>query len=288
MSLNLNKTEQELEEEYQEALLSGRKNEKNVKTILVTGLLIVLGGIPLVLGYFVYQSYAAHIRLNNGTKTTAILDNKYTEIKSNRTGTRYEVSYTFTVDERTYSGDGYLTKEPTSKKATVIYDPTDPSNNKLEGGEDFFESVGKTIIFALIIGIIANLFTWGLKSAGKFPFHKSVRQKKPTTNKNPSAQPRKTEVPKPSDKFQISSNSILWIEKEFLKLNREMWGEERPPHDLQFLQSFPETLLKKDNLSTNDVAEVAKILVGEIRKRINKLEVPFRKPLVEFTSLLMI
>ncbi len=50
MSLNLNKTEQELEEEYQEALLSGRKNEKNVKTILVTGLLIVLGGIPLVLG----------------------------------------------------------------------------------------------------------------------------------------------------------------------------------------------------------------------------------------------
>jgi len=180
----------------------------------------------------------------------------------------------------------HLTKEPTSKNVTVIYDTTDPSNNKLGGGKDFFEEIGQTIILALVLGVVANLVTWGLKLTGNFSFRKSVRQKNPITSKNPSPQPIKTEVPKRPNNFQISSKSILWIEKELLKLNSEMWGEERPPHDLQFLQSFPETLLKKDNLSANDVAEVAKILVNEIRKRINKLEIPFRKPRVEFTSLL--
>ena len=286
MSLNLNKTDQELEEQYQEALINNRKSEKNIKAVLFTSLLIVLGGVPLILGYFTYQVYSSHIRLNNGTKTTAILDNEYTEVRSNRTGTKYKVSYYFTVNGKTYSGDGSLIKKPTSKDAAVIYDPTDPSNNKLEGGKDFFEEIGQTIIIALVLGIIANLFVWGLKSAGKFSFRKSTKQKTSTTNNESSAQPKKTEVTKPSNSFQLSSNSILWIEKELLKLNKEMWGEERPTHDLQFLQSFPETLLKKDNLSTNDVAEVAKILVNETRKRINKLEVPFRKPRVEFTSLL--
>ena len=110
MPLNLNKTDQELEEEYQEAVISGRKNEKNVKAVLFTGLLVVLGGIPLILGYFAYQAYSAHIRLNDGAKTTATLGNKYTEIRSNRTGTKYKVSYSFTVSERVYLGEGYLTE----------------------------------------------------------------------------------------------------------------------------------------------------------------------------------
>lgn len=286
MSLNLNKSDQELEEEYREAVISGRKNEKNVKVILLTGLLIVLGGIPIILGYFTYQVYSSHIRLNNGTKTTAILDNKYTEVRSNRRGTKYEVSYSFTVNGKSYSGDNSLTNKPASTDATVIYDPTDPSNNKLEGGKDFFEETGETIILVLVLGLVANLFTWGIKSAEKLSFRKSTKQKSSTPSKSPSAQPRKTEVPKSSNSFQLSSNNILWIEKELSELNKEMWGEERPPHDLQFLQSLPETLLKKDNLSTSDIGEVAKILVNETRKRINKLEVPFRKPRVEFTSLL--
>jgi hypothetical protein len=40
----------------------------------------------------------------------------------------------------------------------------------------------------------------------------------------------------------------------------------------------------KDSLSARDVAEAATQLVNQTRKRIGKLEVPFRKPRVEFTS----
>ena len=285
MSLNIYRTDQELEEEFQEAVTSGRKNEKNVRTVLFIGLFIVLGGVPLIIGYFAYQVYSAHSRLNNGTKTTATLDNKYTEIRSNRTGTKYEVSYSFTVNERKYSGDSYITEKPTSSKAAVIYDPTDPNNNKLEGGKDFYERTGETIILALILGIVTNAVTWGLKLAGKFSFPNSLKKRTPTFSSQPSTYTKKT-VPKSSQNFQISSDKILWIEKEILKLNKEMWGEERPPHNSQFLQTFPEILLRKDDLSTNDIAEAAKILVNETRKRINRLEVPFRKPRVEFTKLL--
>lgn len=283
MSLNINRTDKELEEEYQEAVISGQKNGKNVKVVLFTGFLIVIGGVTLTLAYFAYHIYSDHVRLNNGTKTTAILDNKYTEIR-NRTGTKYEVSYSFTANEKKYSGEGYLTKEPVSKNVSVIYDPTDPSNNKLENGKDFYEETGETILFALILGIFANLFTWGLKSANKFSFRKSKQQTISPKISTPQTQNAGTKIQK--KEFQLSSNDILWIEKEILKLNKEIWGEERPQHNTHFLQSFPKILLEKDNLSADDIAEVAKILVNETRKRINKLEVPFRKPRVEFTSFL--
>jgi tetratricopeptide (TPR) repeat protein len=285
MSLNIYRTDKELDDEYQEAVISGRKNEKNVKAALFNGFCIFLVCITLFLGYFAYQIYSAHIRLNNGAKTAAILDNKYTQVRD-RTGTRYSVSYTFKVNERSYSGEGSLAKEPTTKNTTVVYDLSDPNNNKLENGEDFFERIGKTIVFALILGVIANFFTFGLKSAGKFSFRKSANQKTPITNKS-EFRPEPNETPKQSKGFQLSSNSILWIEKELLKLNNEMWGEDRPPHDLKFLQSFPKTLLEKENLTTDDVAKVTEIFVNEIRKKNNKLEVPFRKPRVEFTKLLL-
>ena len=283
MSLNIYRTDKELEEEYREAVKSGRKNEKNVKAVLFTGFCILLVCVTLFLGYFAYQIYSAHTRLNNGTKTNAILDNRYTKNRD-RTGTRYSVSYTFKVNDKIYSGEGSLLTEPKTKNTTVIYDPTDPSNNKLEDGEDFFERIGKTIIFALILGVIANLFTLGLKSAGKFSF-KPLKQKVPPIYK-PSPKPENSGTPKQTKGFKLSSNSILWIENELLKLNKEMWGEDRPPHNLQFLQSFPKILLEKEKLTTDDVAKVAEMFVIEIRKKINKLEVPFRKPRVEFTKLL--
>lgn len=282
MSLNLNKTDKELEEDYRDALISGEKTATRIGTVFVTVFFVLLASIPILIGYFAYQSYSAHTRLNDGIKTIAVLDNKYTKITSNRTGTKYRVSYTFSVNNKKYYGKNDLTQEPKSTNIPVIYDPTDPSNNKLENGKDFFEEVGQTIIVALILGIIANLFTWGMRAAGSFSFRKSTQQKSYPKNQTP--QPNKTDVPKKD--FQLSSDSILWMEKEILKLNKEMWGEERPPHNSRFLQIFPEILLRKDDLSTDDVAEAAKILVSETRKRINKLQVPFRKPRVEFTKLL--
>ena len=91
-------------------------------------------------------------------------------------------------------------------------------------------------------------------------------------------------VKNPQKKLQISSESILWIEKELLKLNREIVNEDRPKHNLNFLQSIPKVILTKDVLSTDDVAEAVTDLVKQTRERIGNLDVPFRKPKVEFTK----
>lgn len=90
----------------------------------------------------------------------------------------------------------------------------------------------------------------------------------------------------PSATVPLSSQCILWIEQELLKLNREIVGEDRPEHNLSFLQTLPKVILAKDVLTPVDVAEAATELVDQTRGRIGKLEVPFRKPRVEFTALL--
>jgi hypothetical protein len=100
------------------------------------------------------------------------------------------------------------------------------------------------------------------------------------TQSTPSRKPiSSTTIPLP---FQ----SILWIEQDLLKLNREIAGEDRPEHNLNFLQTFPKEILAKTSLTPADVAEAAIELVNQTRNRIGKLEVPFRKPRVEFTALL--
>lgn len=88
------------------------------------------------------------------------------------------------------------------------------------------------------------------------------------------------------DPLRIGSIQILWIEKELLRLNKEIHGEERPPGDPEFLQRLPQSFLNKEILSSRDVEEFASYLVQETRKRIGKMEIPFRKPKVEFTKLL--
>lgn len=87
-----------------------------------------------------------------------------------------------------------------------------------------------------------------------------------------------------STKLQISSQSLLWIEKEILKLNREIKGEDRPEHNPNFFQVLPKSFLAKETLTTDDVAQAATELVKQTRERIEKLDVPFRKPRVEFTK----
>lgn len=85
-------------------------------------------------------------------------------------------------------------------------------------------------------------------------------------------------------KFQIKSEQILWIEKQLLKLNDEICGENRPQNNSEFFQVFPKVLLTRDKISTRDVEEAIFDLVKQTEKRIGKLKVPFRKPVVEFTS----
>ncbi len=101
-----------------------------------------------------------------------------------------------------------------------------------------------------------------------------------------SIEPPLSREPASSAPVPLSSKSILWIEQELLKLNREIVGEDRPERNLSFLQSIPKIVLAKDVLTHSDVAEAAIELVNQTRSRIGKLDVPFRKPRVEFTSLL--
>ncbi len=98
-----------------------------------------------------------------------------------------------------------------------------------------------------------------------------------------------TQTNQSSNKIQITSASIVWIEKELLKLNQEITGEDRPEHNSNFLQSIPEVILTKDILTPSDVAEAVADLVRQTRERIgkdkrDKLDIPFRKPRVEFTK----
>src|SRR5688500_3043949 len=80
--------------------------------------------------------------------------------------------------------------------------------------------------------------------------------------------------------LKIDGSAILWIEKELLRLNKEIHGEERPPPNPDFLQRLPKSFLDKDILSPIDVEEFASYLVQETRKRIGVMEIPFRKPKV--------
>jgi len=81
MSLNLDKSDEDLKKEYEEAVVSGEKNQRKVITIFLTVTLVILIGIPIIIAYFTYQSYVSHVRISNGSKVIGTLDNKYTEVR---------------------------------------------------------------------------------------------------------------------------------------------------------------------------------------------------------------
>ncbi len=98
MSLNLDKSDEELKKDFQEGLEEGNKHRKKVLAILGSVTLIVLIGVPTAVGYYVYRSYVSHARISNGLKTVGTLNNEYTEVRSTtRPAPRYNVSYSFVL-----------------------------------------------------------------------------------------------------------------------------------------------------------------------------------------------
>jgi len=79
---------------------------------------------------------------------------------------------------------------------------------------------------------------------------------------------------------------VSWIEKELICFNEEMFGEQRPPKSPTFFQRLPKSFLSCEILTTSAVEELALSLVDQTRGRIGKMEIPFRRPVVEFTELL--
>ncbi len=80
------------------------------------------------------------IRLINAPEYPAsapgLLDNSYSEVRSRRGGTRYEVTYSFEVDGKRYRGDDSIRSEPRVAATTVYYDPNDPNDNGLSKRKD--------------------------------------------------------------------------------------------------------------------------------------------------------
>lgn len=87
-----------------------------------------------------------------------------------------------------------------------------------------------------------------------------------------------------SETFQIPGTSIVWIEKELIRLNQAMYGENHPPPKLNFLQRIPSLLLEKEKLSEPDVGRIAQDLVQQTRQRVGRLDVPFRNARVIFDA----
>lgn len=164
MSLNLGKSDVDLKKDYEDAVVSGKKNQKKIVAILLINILVIIIGIPVIIAYFTYQSYVSHQRISNGSRIVATLDNKYTEVRRTvRAGTRYDVSYSFRVDGETYTGTTSMPNKPISKSIVVLYDPENPNNNKVEGGEDSFESLFIGIAGVLILSAGFSLFAWATK-----------------------------------------------------------------------------------------------------------------------------
>lgn len=282
--IDLTKSDAELEKELEEAKKAGQKNQKKVFAFLCLVILAVC--IPLLtlfayFGYNNYQTYVAHNELaKSNSEAEGLLQNEYTEVTRKGIKT-YRFSYTFKVDGQYYKGTAEISTKPSSSRIAIVYNPANPNINKIKDGKDEYEYSTIPFVATLIVGIIASIVLGAIQT------QKTKSQPQPKTHRKSYSEPYPQKSPEKVDsnnKIKISSESILWIEKEILKLNQEITGEERPEHNFGFFQTLPKPLLEKDILTANDVAEAATQLVNQTRKIIGKLDVPFRKPRVEFTS----
>ncbi len=196
---------------------------------------VALGISALIFGliaYYSYHFYAAHVRLSNGLKAEGLLKPEYTKI-TGRSGTRHKVSYTFTVDGNSYSGESTILLAPVSPRIAVIYDPADPSNNKIEGGRDSFEDwqqTGASIIAVVIVGILVSLISAALRA---------LKKGRPEPDGLSSSDPVGNEAIRlrSLDKIQLSAERIVWIENHLKMLNQEIHGD-RPRKSPDFFQTF--------------------------------------------------
>jgi hypothetical protein len=95
-------------------------------------------------------------------------------------------------------------------------------------------------------------------------------------------------LPSTSQKLKISSDNILWIEKEILNLNRIINNSERPDPNPDFLQSLPAALLEKDVLTEVEIEKAAIQLIRQTRLRTGELKLPSKIPQIEIVSNLLL
>jgi hypothetical protein len=85
--------------------------------------------------------------------TRGELDEQYTEVRSRKGGTRYEVTYSFAVDGRRYTGRDSIRDEPRSPGRAVYYDPSDPKDNGLSKEKD--QPFAYAGLFVAFLGLLS-------------------------------------------------------------------------------------------------------------------------------------
>jgi hypothetical protein len=133
MSLDLDKSITELQGDEQQAK---RKNRRETFIFYGVGA-IIFCALMAAWTYHDHMMAESRERMNLGeTKVEAILDNKVETLKYTNGKLTYRVSYEFAVDGRSYSGTTELVRNPTTERQTALYDPQDPTMNRLVGSSD--------------------------------------------------------------------------------------------------------------------------------------------------------
>lgn len=123
-------------------------------------------------------------------------------------------------------------------------------------------------VTVLVAAVAHGLLTYFFKTLRKESSnHRSTKARTPL--RNPSG-PKLPSEHNPTEKFRLSTIIIVWIEREMVKLNREIFGEERLPTRPVFFQTIPAILLNREILLPNDIARATDDLVRQSLARLNE------------------
>ncbi len=133
MSLNLDRSVTELQDDEQTAK---RKNRWNAFLFYGAGAI----GICLIIAGWMYHDHLteeSQDRMDLGeTKVPATLEDKVQQLEYKNGKRTYRVWYKFKVNGRSYDGTTEMAHNPTTEKQTALYDPQDPTMNRLVGTAD--------------------------------------------------------------------------------------------------------------------------------------------------------
>jgi|GEM_PF-3996895 len=93
---------------------------------------------------------------SRGIETTANLDSTYTEYKRRGVTEKYSLTYKFSVNNRTYTGQSDLQTLPATGDVRVLYDPRNPETNQLKGALGFYDDMS-TLLAAAVIGVVLGV-----------------------------------------------------------------------------------------------------------------------------------
>ena len=129
MRLDLHATDEQL----QEIAKAETRTDKTANFALIAIVLAITAGV----GYWLIDQQLQTDRLSTqGQRIAGKLEKNYTLVRRNGEE-RYQVSYWFNVGKYRYEGSGMIAEPPHSYQATIIYDPVNPNNNKIEGAKPF-------------------------------------------------------------------------------------------------------------------------------------------------------